>query len=190
MIYAPIDVWVSFTPLSVSNGCRLAQGDTHKVVYLTHFVRWWCSGDESTLLVSILGVCWQEWMWKAGIFRFLSELSVCFLGGGICVQIFSLKEHFQYEQRLITSQRSLSFISCWLYLAGTGAQPVLHWTCTLSCYEICYATAGLSHWTRNPVFRWIFSVCVSGLLILVALDVCPVSQWRRRQAGHFLSFLF
>lgn len=191
MIYAPIDVWVSFTPLSVSNGCRLAQGDTHKVGYLTHFVRWWCSGDESTLLVSILGVCWQEWMWKAGIFCFFIRTECLFFwGGGICVQIFSLKEHFQYEQRLITSQRSLSFISCWLYLAGTGAQPVLHWTCTLSCYEICYATAGLSHWTRNPVFRWIFSVCVSGLLILVALDVCPVSQWRRRQAGHFLSFLF
>lgn len=82
MIYAPIDVWVSFTPLSVSNGCRLAQGDTHKVGYLTHFVRWWCSGDESTLLVSILGVCWQEWMWKAGIFCFFIRTECLFFWGG------------------------------------------------------------------------------------------------------------
>lgn len=150
-------------------------------------VFWWWVDSFGVHIRSLLaGVDVKSWYF---LFFYQNWVFV-FWGGGICVQIFSLKEHFQYEQRLITSQRSLSFISCWLYLAGTGAQPVLHWTCTLSCYEICYATAGLSHWTRNPVFRWIFSVCVSGLLILVALDVCPVSQWRRRQAGHFLSFLF
>ena len=79
MIYAPIDV---------SNGCRLAQGDTNKVVYLTHFARWWCSGGESALLVSISGVCWQEWMWKAVFFSFsffFSGLSVCFfVFKGLC----------------------------------------------------------------------------------------------------------